>query len=193
MIAIVLVVGLCVSCSMPNPMQDTQTQNKQMDDKPFVSGGNIEVQLDSGDYAVTGSRDDHVRISFQGNVGSATEQLASTGNQATLTINNTPHSNFKASIEVPKTSNIVIHLAAGDLDLAAITGNKDIDSAAGDVKIKVDDPNDYASVDASVRVGDLKAGPFGKTGSGLGNRFTWTGRGKYTLRVRLGAGDLTLN
>lgn len=168
-------------------------RDKLMDDKPFVSGGNIEMQLDSGDYAVSAGSADRIRITFEGNTGSANENLTFTGNQANLTVKDTPHSNFKASIEVPKASNLVIRLNAGDLDFAAITGSKDIESAAGDVRIRVGDPNDYSSVDASVRVGDLNVGPFGKTDSGLGPHFTWTGHGKYTLRASLGAGDLVLH
>ena len=164
-----------------------------MDDKPFVSAGNIEMQLDSGNYVITAASDDHIRVTFGGNTGNATEQLASTGSQATLTVQNTPQNRFQASIEIPKASNLMIHLKAGNLDVAAISGNENIESTAGNLKIKVGDPNDYSNVDATVRVGDLNAGPFGKSDSGLGPHLTWTGKGKYTLRANLGAGNLTLN
>jgi hypothetical protein len=56
----------------------------------------------------------------------------------------------------------------------------------------VGDPNDYSSVDASVKAGDIDAGVFGQSKSGLLQRVTWSGPGKYTLRANLGAGDLVL-
>jgi hypothetical protein len=61
------------------------------------------------------------------------------------------------------------------------------------VKIEIDRTDSYASVDASVRVGDLSAGPFGGKKEGLiGQSLNWTGKGKFKLRARLGAGDLKL-
>lgn len=195
--ASLIVALLCVSCSTPNRgtsnSVNDQASNKLMDDKSFVSAGNIEMQLDSGNYAITAASDDRIRVSFGGNSGNATEQIVSTGSQATLTVSDTPQNNFQASIEVPKASNLTIRLKAGNLDLAAISGNKDVESTAGNVTIKVGDPNDYSDVDATVRAGDLNAAPFGKSDSGLGPHLTWTGKGKYTLRANLGPGNLTLN
>ncbi|MBV8906311.1 MAG: hypothetical protein JOZ22_21955 [Acidobacteriia bacterium] len=165
-------------------------------DQPFVKAGHIEMQLDGGNYEIRAASDDHVRVSFGGNPGNATTDLSVNGGaqaaQATLTVRNTPHNNFRAAIEVPKTSDLVLHLTGGNLEIAPISGNKDVDSKAGNVEIAVSDPNDYASVDASVKVGNLDAGPFGESRGGLSPHFTWTGRGKYTLRASLGAGNLEL-
>ena len=41
-------------------------------DKAFVSGGKVDVHLDSGDYEVRPATDNHVRVSMTGRVGSAT-------------------------------------------------------------------------------------------------------------------------
>jgi len=48
-------------------------------------------------------------------------------------------------------------LTGGDLDVEEITGSKDIEATAGDVKIAAGNPNNYSKVDASVKVGDLSA------------------------------------
>ena len=69
---------------------------------------------------------------------------------------------------------------------------EDVESYAGNVDIKVGDPNDYASVDASARAGDINARAFGGSKSGLFPHFTWSGHGKYRLRAHLGAGNLEL-
>ena len=109
-----------------------------------------------------------------------------------MTRKETPRHDFQATIEVPQAADLVIRLAAGDLKVEAISGNKDIDSNAGNVDIVTGDSKDYASVDVSVRAGDIKADSFGESQSGLLRNLTWTGKGKYTLRVRLIAGNLTL-
>jgi hypothetical protein len=161
-------------------------------DKPFAAAGTVDMQLEGGDYTVRASPDEHIRVSFAGNTGDAIADVGTTGTHATLAIRNTPHNNFRAIIEVPATSDLTVHLGGGNLDVAAITGNKDIDSKAGNVAIAVPNADDYAMVDAAVKVGDLKAGPFGESGSGLAPHVKWSGPGKYTLRASLGAGNLEL-
>jgi hypothetical protein len=161
-------------------------------EKPFAAGGSIEMQLDGGNYEIRPASADRIRISFGGNTGSATADVTTVGAHANLAIKDTPHNNFKATVEVPQTTDLVLHLTGGNLEMAAITGNKEIDSKAGNVTVAVGDSNDYSTVDASVAVGNLEAGPFGRTDSGVGKHLTWSGRGQYTLHANLGAGNLEL-
>jgi hypothetical protein len=161
-------------------------------DKSFAAAGSIEMQLDSGDYTIRASPDEHIRVSFAGNTGNATADLGTNGTHANLAIRNTPHNNFRATVEVPATSDLTVNLTAGNLEVAAITGNKDIDSKAGNVEISIPNANDYATVEAAVTVGNLDAGPFGTSGSGLSPHLKWSGTGKYTLRASLSAGNLGL-
>ncbi len=161
-------------------------------DKPFAAAGSIDMQLASGDYAIRASPDEHIRVSFAGNIGNATADLGTTGTHANLAVRDTPHNNFRATVEVPATADLTLHLTAGNLELAAIAGNKDIDSKAGNVEISIPNANDYSTVDAAVLVGNLDAGPFGNSGSGLSPHLKWTGPGKYTLRANLTAGNLEL-
>jgi len=161
-------------------------------EKPFAAAGSIEMQLDGGDYSIRAGSDEHIRISFAGNTGNATADLATSGTHANLRIRDTPHNNFRATIEVPATADITVHLTAGNLEVAAVKGNKDIDSTAGNVEISIPNANDYAAVDAAIKVGNLDGGPFGDSGSGLSPHLKWSGPGKYTLHASLGAGNLEL-
>jgi hypothetical protein len=161
-------------------------------DKPFAAAGSIEMQLDGGDYIIRASSDEHIRVSFAGNTGSAIADLSTSGTHANLAIRDTPHSDFRATVEVPATADLTVRLTGGNLEVAAITGNKDIDSKAGNVGIAIPNSNDYGTVDATVKVGNLDAGPFGDSGSGLSPHLKWSGSGKYTLRASLGAGNLEL-
>jgi hypothetical protein len=161
-------------------------------EKPFGAGGSIDMQLDGGDYEIRPAADNHVRVTLSGNASKAKVELTANGTHADVKVKDTPHTHFKATIEVPTASDVVVHLAGGSLLMAAIEGTKDVENSAGDVKIAVGDPSDYSSVDASVKIGDIDPGVFGGSKSGFGQHFTWSGHGKYTLRANVGAGNLVL-
>ena len=163
-------------------------------DKAFVTGGKVDIHLDAGDYEVRAASDNHVRVTMTGRTGNATVDVAVAGARADVTVKDTSHTNFKCVIEVPKVSDVAIRLSAGDLDVQEIAGSKDIESTAGDVRIVVGKSDDYGKVDASVKVGDLSPGPFGgsKKEGLISQSVSWSGKGKYTLRASLGAGDLKL-
>jgi hypothetical protein len=193
LVPVLLTFFLCEGCSSPPPAGTAETAKPTvMADKPFASAGKIVVELEGGSYAVRPAADEHIRVSFSGNVGTARAEVTTNGSQANVAVKDTPSNNFQATIEVPKAADLVVRLSAGNLEIAPISGNKEIESTAGNVEIAVGDPNDYSSVDGSVKAGDIQAGVFGGSGSGLLQRFTWSGKGKYTLRASLGAGNLTL-
>ena len=166
---------------------DAQTKSA---DKAFVSGGKVDIHLDAGDYEVRAASDNHVRVTMTGNTGNATVDVTVAGTHADVSVRNTPHSNFHCVVEVPRVSDVAIRLSAGDLEVGEITGSKDIESTAGDVKIAVGDTKNYSKVDASVRIGDLSGGQFKVDGSFLSHSVNWSGKGKHTLRAKLGVGDL---
>jgi hypothetical protein len=160
-------------------------------DKPFVSGGKIEMQLDGGAYEVVAAADNHIRVRLTGNAGAAKTEVTASETSAKVDVSNTPK-NFRATIEVPATTDLVAHLKGGVLALAPITGNKEVQSYGGEITIGVADPDQYSTVDATVKVGEIDAGAFGGSKSGMLQRFTWSGPGKYTLHADLGAGSLAL-
>jgi hypothetical protein len=183
----VVILAAAISATASLDAQNNVTE------KAFVPGGRIELWLDSGDFSVKPSADNRIRVTLTGNVGNAKVEVTASGNQGKAVVRDSPQNNFSAIIEVPKTADLMIRMNAGDLKVGAIAGSKDVESTAGDVKIAVGDPNDYASVDASVKVGDLSASQFGgPKGEFLTKSVNWSGQGKYKLRARLGVGDLKL-
>jgi hypothetical protein len=161
-------------------------------EKPFAAGGTVEMHLAGGSYDIRPASGDAIRVTLSGNVGATKVDVSTEGARANVEVKDTPRNNFQATIEVPRTADLVIRLAAGDLRVEGITGNKDVESNAGNVNIVTGDSKDYASVDASVQAGDINANAFGESRSGLFSKLTWSGQGKYTLRARLIAGNLTL-
>jgi hypothetical protein len=167
-----------------------------VNEKIFVSGGRIEMQLGGGSYTIRPASDTHIRVTIGSESGRARVALTTNATRATVSVTETPGDNFQATIEVPKTSDLIVRLSGGNLMLSGITGNKDIDSVAGNTEISVGDPNQYASMEATVKAGDLNVGAFSgariEDSFGLLHRATWSGKGRYTLRASLGAGNLVL-
>jgi hypothetical protein len=195
--AMILAAAACGGSESPRTEAGTQPQSQvegaaKVTEKPFASGGKIEMQLEAGGYTVRPGDGNAIRVTLGGNVGAAKVDVTTADTQAKVSVKDTPNNNFQATIEVPRSADLVIRLTAGDLKVEAIDGSKDVESYAGNVDIVTGDAENYASVDASVKAGDIKASAFGGSQSGLFRRFTWSGRGKYTLRASLTAGDLTL-
>ena len=165
-------------------------------EKSFQNGGRVEMQLSGGDYEVrAGAADKIVVTATSDNEDSGKRvraDITAIGNIAKIYTDG-PHSNFHVVIEIPPETNLYIRLSAGDLRVKRITGNKDIESHAGDLDIDVGDPDSYRSVDASVGAGDLNAGPFNVSKGGLFRSFRQTRKGHLSLHAHLGAGDLNLH
>jgi hypothetical protein len=195
--AMILTAAACGGSESPRTQAETQPQSPvesaaKVTEKPFSPGGKIEMQLAAGGYTVRPGDGNAIRVTLGGNVGEAKVDVTTSDAQATVSVKDTPNNNFLATIDVPRSADVVIRLTAGELKVDAIEGSKDIESNAGNVDIVTGDSKDYASVEASVKAGDLKAGPFGESQSGLFRSLTWSGQGKYTLRASLMAGNLTL-
>lgn len=162
-------------------------------ERPFVSGGKIDLQLESGGYDLKPSADNRIHVTCS---GPRWEQARITininGSHADLRISNTPNNNFHATIEIPLVSDITVRMTAGELNIGAIAGNKDLSLRAGNLEVRINDPADYARVEASVNAGDLNAPAFGGSTGGLFRSFKWTGKGKYILRAHLMAGEVNL-
>ena len=147
-------------------------------DKPFAAAGKITMELDGGLYVVRATADNHIRVALTGNTGNATTDLTATETEATVQVKDTPR-NFHATIEVPAVADLVVRFKGGELVMEPITGNKDVQSYGGEIKIGIGNPDEYSSVDASVKVGEIDASAFGGSNSGLLPHFTWSGKGKY--------------
>jgi hypothetical protein len=161
----------------------------------FPSGGQLNLSIRSAEIHIVGRDKDEVSVRVGGG-GSESTRIEATfdrsGNSADLRVSGGPHNDVVITVEVPRNSNLVVHIPAGDVDVNGIVGDKEISLRAGDLKIAVGDPADYALVKASVTSGDIEAAPFHESHGGLFRSFKKTGPGKYKLIVHLWAGDVVL-
>jgi hypothetical protein len=167
----------------------------EVTERKFVSGGTVRLELGAGEYEIVGSRDDRIRVVWDGRASDTDVSLRIDvkASRATVRTDTPWHDGGKIRIELPRHSNIVLRLSAGDLKIRGIEGSKDVSAQAGDVTIDIGSRDQYRYVNAAVRVGELNADPFNVNKDGLFRSFEWTGKGQYELRARLTVGDLKLD
>jgi hypothetical protein len=192
-LAAALAVTLLASSMTATPA--FQATSGQPVDKAFAKGGAIRMNLTAGDYRISGRSEDKIRISWRADKAGYADNLKADvevhGTRAVIATSGANHG-VHFTIDVPSRSDIDVDLTAGDLQIRSIEGNKKVESWAGDLLIEVGQPEQYRDVEASVRAGDLSALPFNVSKGGLLRSFKWTGKGPYSLQVKLFAGDLTL-
>jgi hypothetical protein len=162
----------------------------------FPSGGRLNLHIRSGEIHIVGSDESKVAVRIGGRKGGDSTDITArfnrSGNSGELDVWGGPHNDVTIAIQVPRNSNLLVRVPAGDVEVKGIAGDKDIELHAGDLTIGVGNPADYAHVEASVTTGDIEATAFGESHGGLFRSFEKSGNGKYKLIAHVGAGDLTL-
>ncbi len=133
-----------------------------------------------------------MRVSYHPERDDVKVRIQISGDRADLQITNCPRNNFRATIEVPKSSALYVRMFAGELNVRDITGDKDVVLHFGQLTMDVGKPEDYARVDASVNSGQLNASAFNISKGGLFRSFDQSGPGRYRVYAHVGAGQLDL-
>ena len=165
-------------------------------ERDFVSNGKVSMDLSAGEYRITGSPDNKIRLAWsvrgEDSLSDVDARADIRGTEARI-VTDGPMNNFKVTIQVPQRTDLYIRLTAGELRLDRVEGSKDIELHAGEMRIDVNRAEDYNSVDASIWAGEIHADPFNVRKEGLFRSFDWKGRGPYRLHARLKAGEVWLS
>ncbi len=163
----------------------------------FSAGGAIRMKLNKGTMKVVGVPDDVIRVSwrstFSGDEKEVKVKLERSGESDATVVVDGPGERTVYRIEVPRRSDVAVHMRAGELAIEGIVGSMDVDLLAGEIDLSLPDPRRYRSVAASVTAGELDARPWRADTGGLWRSFKATGEGDFDLRVRLIAGQLTIH
>lgn len=163
-------------------------------EEAFVDNGTINIKLTAGQHRISRSDDDHIRISWRvdnEDIDDVETEARVDGSSAKIDIDG-PRENFRTVIEVPRRSDLVVRLSAGELDIEHIEGSKDIELRAGELSIAVGSADEYSQVEGSLWAGEIDAGPFNQEKSGLFRSIEWKGDGEHKLRFKLYAGEVKL-
>lgn len=162
----------------------------------FASGGRLELHLRAGEIHIVGTDDGKFTVRAGGKRGSDSTDIRAQfdhfSKDGKLSVTGGPDGDVTITVGVPRNTDLVVRVTAGEVDVEGITGNKDIELLAGNLTVGVGDPGDYFRVRASVTTGNIDATPFGQSRGGLFRSFEKTGHGRYKLVAHVGAGDLKL-
>jgi len=162
-------------------------------ERPFAAGGRVTMDLSAGEYEITGSPDNRVRLDWDADDRHDVDnRLTVQGTEARVSTDG-PTNHFRVRIQVPARSNLYVRLTAGELTIKGIEGDKDVELHAGELDIDVIRPEDYGHVDAKIWAGEIHASAFRITKEGLFRSFDWNGTGKYRLHAHLKAGEMRLH
>lgn len=164
--------------------------------KKFVSGGTIRVHLEAGGYTITPSDSENIVVTYRANSESRLREvkvdIEPSASSAEVYIADTPNDKFEATIEVPRHSNLWVRLTAGELDVEAVEGDKNLELRAGELQVEIPHAEEYGHRDASVTMGSLESSAFDVSKGGMFRSFEQQGPGKYRLHAHVLTGDINL-
>jgi hypothetical protein len=164
--------------------------------KNFVSGGTIRLHLESGGYTISPSDSHNIVVTYRANSESRLRrvkvEIQLEDSSADVFVTDTPNNRFEATIEVPRHSNLWIRLTAGELDVEAVEGDKNLELRAGALQVDIPHPQEYGHRDASVTIGSLESSAFDVSKGGMFRSFEQQGPGKYRLHAHVLTGDIDL-
>jgi hypothetical protein len=163
----------------------------------FAARGQLDLRIRPAEIHIIGSDQDRIVVRVGGHQGLDSRDVAARfekhGRSGVLEITGGPRNDVTITVQVPKESNLVVRVFAGDVEVKDVVGDKDVELNFGALTIGVGEASGYSSVKASVSSGEIEAKPFGESHGGLFRSLEKYGNGKYKLRAYLGAGRLTLN
>lgn len=191
---------LLSTCGFLQAATETREETIALSEHPFQSNlteiTTLRLHLKDGDFRIVGVDSDDITIRTDGkNIARAKQmrvQLKRSGNSLDLTFLHVPKNELHVTIAIPKETGLFARMRGGDLSVDGVAGNKDLELVGGDLSIQVPDPAEYGPVDLSVKFGDVSGSQFGNPKGWIGNSVRHDGNGKYRLRARVFAGDLTL-
>lgn len=162
----------------------------------FPSGGTVRLHLEAGGYEVIPCDSDSIVVTYQTRsperLKGVKVTIKASQERADLYVANTPSNNFKATIEIPRQSNLWVRLTAGELNVGNIMGDKDLEIRAGRLQVDIPRPQEYGHRDASVTTGSIEARAFEVSTGGLFRSFHQQGPGRYRLHAHVIAGEIDL-
>jgi hypothetical protein len=185
-----------VTVAAPHSQTAAQPRPTGFVERAFVTNGRVRMDLSAGEYRITGSAANRIRVDWSVRNGVRLSDVRARadvrGVEATVTTDGPDNESLRGTIQVPARADLDVYLTAGDLTVENVQGNKNVRVQAGEIRIDVGRPEEYRRVRASVWVGDLNAEPFNVGKGGFLRSFDWNGGGPYQLRARLKAGEIRL-
>lgn len=165
---------------------------------PLPSHSELRIDSRPAGLDVVGTSEPMMRVTCSEDSSGAepiTLRLTGSSGEQTLTISGSAMhgDNLKIRVEVPRRTNLAIHMPAGQVTVKGVAGDKDIELSAGQITMEIGDPGEYASVHADVDIGEVKASAYGVDKGGFFRSFSrQTAGGDYRIRAHVLTGEIDL-
>ena len=189
----ITVLLLALSASIANA-GDINQSTTQVQEK-FSSDGFVRLHLSPGGYTIRPGDSETIRVTCEATPEQLKQinvKIRAGATSADVFISNTPHNNFRATIEVPARTGLRVRMFAGEVVIDGVEGDKDIEVDAGRIEIRIPHPEQYGRRDASVHAGSIEASAFNVSKGGLFRSFEQKGPGKYRLHAHVATGEIQL-
>lgn len=183
----------------PPPGADARTRTTLLPQTAVSANTHIELDLRSGDYEVRPSHTGDLGVielrDPQSGTRATTLQFSQQERRASLKIdppsgNHSPH----IILELPRCSDLSIHLPAGELVFTAPPcTHTDIRLQAGELVAKLGAASEFASIRASVSIGEVDARQLGQSHGGFFNSIHADGAGQRTFVAHVTTGQITID
>jgi hypothetical protein len=186
-----------LACNFAGSAQ-AETPCGQTLEAPLRSRAVLVIDSRPAGLEIVGTDDAKIHVSCTAKDAEAAQQihLRFTGNQDSgkLTIAGGSHNgSFQVRIEVPRKVGLKVKMAAGQVKVEEVAGDKDIDLYAGQISISSARLWDYRSVHASVLIGDVNAQVYGADKGGFFRTFSkQSAGGEYSLEAHVTTGQIEL-
>ena len=183
--------------AVPESQSNQATRPSGAIERAFPANGRVSMDLSAGEYHITGSRDNRIRLEWSVRDREMLPRIRARadvrGRDAAI-VTDAPddNSDFKVAIQVPLRADLYVRLTAGELTIEDIEGSKDVALHAGELNIDVGRAADYGRVEVSVWAGEVDASPYHVNKGGLFRSLDWRGDGPYRLEAHLKAGEVRL-
>ncbi|WLT31947.1 hypothetical protein [Geothrix sp. PMB-07] len=193
--SLVLWAGLTGASLFAQAPMDGHGMSRTLQDLGQPVGNVLSLDSEAAGLTILPSEDGHVRVRFTGakelDLAHLRVRFEPSGHPARLRVTDTPHHDFQYEVQVPRSINLILRMSAGEVKIHGVEGDKDLRLHAGEVVVQVGDASAYGSVSASVWAGEIHPGPFGGDKEGLFRSFHREGQGRYSLLVKVKAGEVT--
>jgi hypothetical protein len=190
-----LAVGLVSANLSAQASVDIKGMSRTWMDLGQPVGHTLSLKLEAAGVTILPSEDGHVRTRCVGikepDLSRVRVRFEPSGKPAELRVSHTPHNDFEFEIQVPRAIGLILRMTAGEVRIRGVEGDKDLRLHAGEVTVQVGDASAYGPVSASVWAGEIRPGPFGEGKEGLFRSFHHEGPGRYSLLVKVKAGEVS--
>jgi hypothetical protein len=179
---------------------ETKTPCGQTLNLPLQSRADLLIDSRPAGLQIVGTDSDQLHVSCTAssdeNAAEISLHFSPTSNGGKLSIKGPEHhgnNGIQVKIEVPRRTNLAVHMFAGQVTVEGVKGDKDIDIGAGQITISSIHDSDYRIVDASVGVGQVQAQAYGVDKGGFFRSFKkQNSSGDYRLQAHVTTGQISL-